>query len=93
EALLEATLDEKEGADLLMVKPATLYLDVIAAIRERSNLPIGAYHVSGEYAMVMQAAAAGMLDADKALEEIYLGIKRAGADFIFSYAYQFIRSI
>jgi porphobilinogen synthase len=86
EALLEAALDEKEGADILMVKPATLYLDVIAKLRERTSRPIAAYHVSGEYAMVMAADHMGWLDADKVFYETLLSIKRAGADLIFTYA-------
>lgn len=86
EALLEALLDEEEGADILMVKPATLYLDIIARLREQTKKPIAAYHVSGEYAMVMAAAQAGWLDADKVFYETLLSIKRAGADLIFTYA-------
>lgn len=85
EALREAALDEAEGADMLMVKPALAYLDVIAALKEASALPIGAYHVSGEYAMVCAAAEKGWIDGPKALEESLLAIKRSGADFIFSY--------
>lgn len=86
EALRECALDEGEGADMLMIKPASLYLDVIAKVRERSALPICAYHVSGEYSMVMAAAERGWLDADKVFYETLLSIKRAGADFIFTYA-------
>jgi porphobilinogen synthase len=86
EALLEASLDEKEGADILMVKPATLYLDVIAKLREETHRPIAAYHVSGEYAMVMAADRAGWLDAKKVFAETLLSIKRAGANLIFTYA-------
>lgn len=86
EALLEAKLDEEEGADILMVKPALSYLDVIAKLRENTNLPIAAYHVSGEYAMVMAAAEKGWADADKVLLEHLISIKRAGADMIFTYA-------
>lgn len=86
EALLEAALDEEEGADILMVKPATLYLDVIAKLKEQTNRPIAAYHVSGEYAMVMAAHNAGWLDASKIFYESLLSIKRAGADLIFTYA-------
>jgi porphobilinogen synthase len=86
EALLECQLDEVEGADILMIKPALPFLDVIAKVRAQTNLPIAAYHVSGEYAMVMAAAQNGWLDADRALEECLLGIKRAGADMIFTYA-------
>jgi len=86
EALIECALDELEGADFLLVKPALPFLDIIAKIRQKTSLPIGAYHVSGEYAMVMAAAQNGWLDADRALEECLISIKRAGADFIFTYA-------
>lgn len=86
EALLEAALDEEEGADLLLVKPALPYLDVLSQIREQTHLPVGAYHVSGEYAMVMAAAANGWIDADKVFMESLMSIKRAGADFILTYA-------
>lgn len=86
EALLEATLDENESADLLLIKPALAYLDVIAKVRASTHLPLGAYHVSGEYAMVMAAAERGWLNADRAFEECLISIKRAGADFIFTYA-------
>lgn len=84
--MLEAQLDEEEGADILMVKPATLYLDVIAKLREQTNKPIAAYHVSGEYAMVMAAHEKGYLNAEKVFYETLLSIKRAGADMIFTYA-------
>ncbi len=90
EALLEASLDEEEGADILMVKPATLYLDVIAKLREQTRRPIAAYHVSGEYAMVMAAHQAGWLDAHKVFYESILSIKRAGADLIFTYAIKYL---
>lgn len=86
EALLECALDESEGADMLLIKPALAYLDVIAKVREVTSLPIGAYHVSGEYAMVMAAAERGWLEADRVFEECLLAIKRAGADFILTYA-------
>jgi porphobilinogen synthase len=86
EALLEAALDEEEGADILMVKPASIYLDIIAKLREQTKRPIAAYHVSGEYAMVMAAHAAGYLDKEKVFFETLLSIKRAGADLIFTYA-------
>ncbi len=85
EALLEALLDEEEGADILMVKPALAYLDIIAKISERSYLPIAAYHVSGEYAMLFAGEAEGFLDARAALMETLLSIKRAGAKLIFTY--------
>ncbi len=86
EALLEAQLDETEGADILMVKPALFYLDVIANLRKQTHRPIAAYHVSGEYSMVMTAAAAGYLNAEAVFYEGLLSIKRAGADLIFTYA-------
>ena len=86
EALLEARLDEEEGADILMVKPALFYLDVIAKLKMATNRPIAAYHVSGEYAMVMAAHERGWLDAGKVFFEALLSIKRAGADLIFTYA-------
>lgn len=87
EALRQALLDAEEGADMLMVKPALFYLDIIAKIKEQVHLPLCAYHVSGEYAMVMAAHAQGWLDAPKVFHEALLSIKRAGADFIFSYAF------
>lgn len=86
EALLEAKLDEQEGADMLMVKPALLYLDVISKLKAHSNLPIAAFHVSGEYALACSAAKMGWLDKDKFLLESLHSIKRAGADMILSYA-------
>lgn len=90
EALLEARLDEEEGADILMVKPALFYLDVIAKLRQTTLRPIAAYHVSGEYAMVMAAHEKGYLDAGKVFYEALLSIKRAGADLIFTYAADFV---
>lgn len=86
EALEEIILDDLEGADMLLIKPALPYLDIIAKAREITHLPIGAYHVSGEYAMVMAAAQQGWLNADAVFWECLLGIRRAGADFIFTYA-------
>jgi porphobilinogen synthase len=86
EGLLEAALDEQEGADILMVKPALFYLDVIAKLREATHRPIAAYHVSGEYAMVMAAHQKGWLDANQVFFEGLLSIKRAGANMIFTYA-------
>jgi porphobilinogen synthase len=86
EALREARLDEEEGADMLMVKPALFYLDVLSALRKATALPLCAYHVSGEYAMVMAAHQRDMLDAASVFHEALLCIKRAGADFILSYA-------
>jgi porphobilinogen synthase len=85
EALREAALDEAEGADMLMVKPALAYLDVIRAVREASTLPLAAYNVSGEYSMVKAAAAAGMLDEKRAMMEVLTSIRRAGADVILTY--------
>jgi porphobilinogen synthase len=85
EALREAALDEEEGADFLMVKPALAYLDVIAKLRATSHLPLGAYNVSGEYSMIKAAAAAGMLDEKRATLEVLTSIRRAGADFILTY--------
>lgn len=86
EALLEGKLDELEGADILMVKPALHYLDVIAALRQKTILPISAYHVSGEYAMLMAACQNGWVEKRTALFETLISIKRAGADMIFTYA-------
>ncbi len=86
EASVEATLDEREGADILMVKPALPYLDIIARLRARTDLPIAAYHVSGEYAMVKAAAGHGWLDERACTMEILAAIARAGADCIFTYA-------
>jgi porphobilinogen synthase len=85
EALREAELDIAEGADVLMVKPAMPYLDVIRALRESFDHPLAAYNVSGEYAMVKAAAAAGDLDERAAALEILTAIRRAGADVIFTY--------
>jgi porphobilinogen synthase len=85
EALLETRLDEDQGADILMVKPAGLYLDVISAVRASTTLPVAAYQVSGEYAQIHAAAQAGWLDLEKARDESLLAIKRAGADIILTY--------
>ncbi len=85
EALRECALDVDEGADALMVKPALAYLDVIRAVRERFDCPVAAYNVSGEYAMVKAAAAAGHLDERAAALEALVAIKRAGADLVFTY--------
>lgn len=85
EALIEAQLDEQEGADMLMVKPALAYLDIIKLLRDNTNLPITAYNVSGEYAMIKAAARNGWLDGDRAMMEALLSIKRAGADVILTY--------
>jgi porphobilinogen synthase len=85
EALRECEQDINEGADLIMIKPALPYLDVIRAARDRFDLPIGAYNVSGEYAMVKAAAAAGDLDERTAAIECLTAIRRAGADLVFTY--------
>jgi porphobilinogen synthase len=85
EALLEAALDEAEGADLLMVKPALAYLDVVRAVRERTQLPLLAYNVSGEYSMVKAAARLGWIDEGKVVLEALTGMRRAGADAIITY--------
>jgi len=85
EAVRESLLDEAEGADMLMVKPAGLYLDIIARVRESSVLPVAAYQVSGEYLMLKSAAAGGWLDERAIVLESLLAIKRAGADIILTY--------
>lgn len=85
EALIEAELDELEGADMLMVKPALSYLDVIRELSEVSNLPIAAYNVSGEYAMIKAADQKGWLDGEKTMMEVLLSIRRAGAKIILTY--------
>ena len=85
EALLEARLDEAEGADLLMVKPALAYLDVLSAVRRASDLPLVAYNVSGEYAMVKAAAERGWIDERRVVLESLLAMRRAGADAIITY--------
>ncbi len=85
EALREAELDELEGADFLMVKPALAYLDIISLLRDNTNLPIAAYNVSGEYAMVKAAAANGWIDGEKAMLESLLSMKLAGAQVILTY--------
>jgi len=85
EALREIDLDVEEGADIVMIKPALPFLDVIAAARARTSLPIAAYQVSGEYSMIKAAARAGWLDEPRAILESLLSIKRAGADLILTY--------
>ncbi|OEU50053.1 MAG: delta-aminolevulinic acid dehydratase [Desulfobulbaceae bacterium S3730MH12] len=85
EALREAALDVDEGADILMVKPAVAYLDIITKLRDEFDLPIAAYHVSGEYAMIKAAAEKGWIDGDRVMAETLLSIKRAGADIIITY--------
>jgi porphobilinogen synthase len=86
EALREMRLDLEEGADVLMVKPAIAYLDVIADARREFDVPLAAYQVSGEYAMIKAAAERGWIDGERAMEEALVSIKRAGADWILSYA-------
>jgi len=85
EALREVKLDIEEGADMVMVKPALAYLDVLSAVRERFDVPVGAYNVSGEYAMVKAAARNGWIDEQRVTLEILTGIARAGAEFILTY--------
>ena len=85
EAILESLEDEKEGADILMVKPALAYMDIIRDIRESSKLPLAVYNVSGEYSMLKMAAKAGVIDYDRVMMETLLGFKRAGADIIITY--------
>lgn len=85
EALIEVTQDLAEGADMVMVKPAGPYLDVIRAVRERVEVPVAAYQVSGEFAMIEAAAANGWIDGDAVMLESLLGIRRAGADIILTY--------
>lgn len=86
EALREMRLDLEEGADMLMVKPALAYLDILADARRSFDVPLAAYHVSGEYAMIKAAAERGWIDGDRAMEESLVSIKRAGADLILTYA-------
>jgi porphobilinogen synthase len=85
EAVREALLDVAEGADLVMVKPAVGYLDVLTRIRDAVDVPVAAYNVSGEYAMVEAAAAAGWIDRERAISELLTGIRRAGADIVLTY--------
>ena len=85
EAMREAEIDAAEGADILMVKPATIYLDVLRAVRERFDLPMAAYHVSGEYALIKAAAQKGWIDEQRVMLETLTSIKRAGADIILTY--------
>ena len=93
EALRECSLDETEGADMLLIKPALAYLDIIAKVKGSTQLPVGGYHVSGEYAMVKAAAQNGWIDGDRVMYECLLSIKRAGADFIFTYAAKEVAAI
>lgn len=93
ESLREIALDEAEGADIIMVKPALAYLDVIRAAREVTDLPIASYNVSGEYAMVEAAAANGWIDRERVIDETLTAIRRAGSDIILSYwALEYARS-
>jgi len=78
-------MDVEEGADIVMVKPALAYLDIIRTIKDRVTLPVSAYHVSGEYAMIKAAAKMGWLNEEKAILEVLTSIKRAGADLIATY--------
>ena len=85
EAMREAEIDYAEGADMLMVKPATIYLDVLRMVRERFDVPLAAYHVSGEYALIKAAAQKGWIDEERVMMETLTSIKRAGADIILTY--------
>ncbi len=85
EAVKETLMDVEEGADIVMVKPALAYLDIIREVKNAVNIPVGAYNISGEYAMIKAAAKMGWLDEDKAILETLTGIKRAGADLIATY--------
>jgi porphobilinogen synthase len=85
EAIREITLDVEEGADIVMVKPALPFLDIIRRVREEFDLPVAAYNVSGEFAMIKAAASMGWLDGEKAMMESLTSIKRAGADIIITY--------
>ncbi len=85
EAMREVRLDVQEGADIIMVKPALPYLDIIRSVREEFDLPVGAYNVSGEYAMIKAAAQQGWIDGERAMMEVLTAIKRSGADLIITY--------
>ena len=85
EALREIELDIAEGADIVMVKPGLPYLDIVRAARDRFDVPIAAYNVSGEYAMISAAIANGWLDGDRAVDEILTSFVRAGADIVLTY--------
>ena len=94
EAMREAELDYSEGADILMVKPATVYLDVLKMVRDRFDVPLAAYHVSGEYALIKAAAQKGWIDEQRVMLETLTSIKRAGADIILTYyAREAIRAV
>ena len=86
EALKEAQLDEDEGADILLVKPALPYLDIVTKIKSQTSLPVATYHVSGEYAMIKAASEKGWIDGEKVSMESHIAMKRAGADLIFTYS-------
>ena len=85
EAVREVTMDVAEGADMVMVKPALAYLDIVRMVADEVNLPVCAYAVSGEYAMIEAAAKNGWIDHDRVMMETLTGIRRAGADIIISY--------
>ncbi|MDQ4091772.1 MAG: porphobilinogen synthase, partial [Actinomycetota bacterium] len=85
EAMAEVALDVAEGADMVMVKPAVTYLDVIAAVRARFDVPVAAYHVSGEYSMLKAAAERGWIDGPAVALEQLMAVKRAGADVVLTY--------
>lgn len=85
EAIRELLLDEQEGADMVMVKPAGPYLDIISDLAEQASVPVAAYQVSGEYLMIKSAASEGWIDEQAVMMESLIGIKRAGADLILSY--------
>jgi len=85
EALREVELDIEEGADIIMVKPALSYLDIISQVKQEFNMPVAAYNVSGEFSMVKAAAKLGWIDGDRVMMEVLTSIKRAGADMILTY--------
>jgi porphobilinogen synthase len=85
EAMREIELDIEEGADMIMVKPALAYLDILRIARERFDIPLSAYQVSGEFSMIMAAAANGWIDRERIMFETLTSIRRAGADFILTY--------
>jgi porphobilinogen synthase len=85
EAILEVALDIEEGADMVMVKPALPYLDIVRRVKDEFGLPLGAYHVSGEYAMTVAAAERGLIDRKAVVLESLMSIRRAGADFVLTY--------
>ncbi|PCI94362.1 porphobilinogen synthase [Candidatus Aerophobetes bacterium] len=89
DAYIEASQDEHEGADMLLIKPGLPYLDVLYRVKQSTSLPVGIFHVSGEYSMVMAAHQKGYLNAHEAFEEALIAFKRAGADFIFTYSFNY----